>query len=789
MRKTIFRRGFLLLTAVTLVAALFGCSSVGTGQDLVKQGKIKEAIIYLANSIADNDGDWKAVEELSRHYPSYANGLNTRTAEILAKQGDDRYFNDKLVLLYEELLEIQNAIRPISGRLVGKEKKFSTTFSADPRDIGSLLSDAKEGAAAVHYADAKAMLPGQSMEEKRKIVDEFLVVLKYVENYKDSHDHIAGLSYEIAGEMAQAGDVETLKGAIKWYELALAYVAGFRDSRQQVQTISFDVAEYYKGLGDQASYDIAYGFYQKAGDFKTAPREVALYQLGQAINRTDSSAKSESGNYSLSTTGSVSEVTIKETDKGREANDPLRKKVALSSEASDMNIFNPKSDVIYIGSLIDGQSIADGTYRPIPGARSPLTVSIDLGNINGDASVVIPDPSRASSVQNSVNRLVSQGTSGSMAARAKFRYQEVKSSTHFQMGLGIGYGKANVQLESQTDYSTFSEKSSTLVELTQVYYNISMDLPQKPSDLFSINGQLPSPESWTTTPYYVSTVTYGRRAYFLIESTATTEEIQQTLGVAMKSVAGDSETGIDVSVKNAWSNSKTSIKSFVLGGEARGANITSLEGILDWVKSGMDISDNLGAAVPIGYTMRSLKDNGIAMIVNSEESVVPARAEIVIRPYAIMCEQTPSVNPKAEVELMVSRKNLSNPRYPGGLKNDTADWAVLLNTNESPLGIGDGGIGQWFGIESYGKPFSRSVAAYNDTFTFAGNIGDAYEVNLLLKKVQKTDWARQSMETLTVSDIANQNDKYRMLTEAGWLIEGSGYRWRLRFQIELRPID
>lgn len=681
--KRPINKGIGVLLLITLAALLgMGCSSVGGAQNLVKQGKVGEAIIYLAKGITDKNDDWKAVEELKIHYPAYTTGLNARLAEILAKKDSDPYYNDRLVPLYQELAEIQNALRPISGRVVGKDGKCTATFEADPRDLPGFLVQAKEGAAEVHYNDAVALLPGAGAEEKKKILGEFKVVLGYVDRYKDSYNYMAQLGYEIADEAALSDDVDARKTAIEWYEYALSYVADYRDSAQKVKALSFDVAEYYKGRGDSASYDTAYAYYKKAGDFKTAAKEVALYDLGKAIAGLGTSATSDSGNYSLKTTGSATGVSIKETDQGREADDPLRKKVALSSEASDMNIFNPRTDVIYVGSLIDAQSIADGTYKPITGARSPLTVSIDLGNINGDASVLIEDPSRASSVQNAVNKLVQQGTSGSMAARAKFRYQEVKSSTHLQMGLGIGYGKGNVQLESQTDYSSYSEKSSTLVELTQVYYNISMDLPQKPSDLFSITGRLPSPADWNATPYYVSTVTYGRRAYFLIESTATTQDIQQTLGVAIDSVA--SNTSIDTSIQNTWSNSSTKITSFVLGGEARGANITSLEGIIGWIKSGMDIGSNLGAAVPIGYSMRSLKDNGIAMIVNSEESVVPARAEVVIRPYAIMCERTPSFNPKAEVELMVSKKSLRNPRYPGGLRNDTGDWAVLMNTNQSP---------------------------------------------------------------------------------------------------------
>ena len=44
---------------------------------------------------------------------------------------------------------------------------------------------------------------------------------------------------------------------------------------------------------------------------------------------------------------------------------------------------DPTSDVIYPGSILDGNSVAEGSYRQIVLERGPLTISTDFPNIVG----------------------------------------------------------------------------------------------------------------------------------------------------------------------------------------------------------------------------------------------------------------------------------------------------------------------------------------------------------------------------------------------------------------------
>ena len=58
-------------------------------------------------------------------------------------------------------------------------------------------------------------------------------------------------------------------------------------------------------------------------------------------------------------------------------------KYKASESFSEVLLMDPTSDVIYPGSILEGNSVAEGSYRQIVLERGPLAISTDFHNIVG----------------------------------------------------------------------------------------------------------------------------------------------------------------------------------------------------------------------------------------------------------------------------------------------------------------------------------------------------------------------------------------------------------------------
>jgi thiol-activated cytolysin len=67
-------------------------------------------------------------------------------------------------------------------------------------------------------------------------------------------------------------------------------------------------------------------------------------------------------------------------------------KYKASEAYSEVVLLNPTSDVIYVGSLLDGSSISDGSYRPIILNRAPMKISTSFSNMAGENSTTVDCP-------------------------------------------------------------------------------------------------------------------------------------------------------------------------------------------------------------------------------------------------------------------------------------------------------------------------------------------------------------------------------------------------------------
>ncbi|TAH27114.1 MAG: hypothetical protein EAZ07_02455 [Cytophagales bacterium] len=108
------------------------------------------------------------------------------------------------------------------------------------------------------------------------------------------------------------------------------------------------------------------------------------------------------------------------------------RKIAKSTGYNEQIIMNPQTDVIFPGSLIDGNSVVSGSYTPINIARAPLTISTNMDNLIGEKSTQVANPT-LSGVREGISKLLNKGQDGNTAACMSFEYIEVNHSSKIEL--------------------------------------------------------------------------------------------------------------------------------------------------------------------------------------------------------------------------------------------------------------------------------------------------------------------------------------------------------------------
>lgn len=296
--------------------------------------------------------------------------------------------------------------------------------------------------------------------------------------------------------------------------------------------------------------------------------------------------------------------------------------VKWAPEYDELNLLDPKSEVIFPGNLMDANTIPTGGYTPITNVeRAPAKISISLLTKPGDKPYETVENPSLSSVREATNTLLHRVADGSTPAFISFDIQSIRAREEAELAIQANFSGWGAKVSSNYSFESNQQKSRFLVRFFQKYYTIDMDLPKTPCSMFK-DGQLPGIEVFNgTSPVYVSSVTYGRMVYFMIESDSSSEEMQAALSASFHrfKVGGD----LDIEYKYRQTIEQSHISALVIGGNADGAvqSVTGVESLLQFLTADGDFSVTSPGA-PIAYTMRYLKDNSVARIVlNSEYTI------------------------------------------------------------------------------------------------------------------------------------------------------------------------
>ncbi|MEM6264544.1 MAG: thiol-activated cytolysin family protein [Bacteroidota bacterium] len=297
------------------------------------------------------------------------------------------------------------------------------------------------------------------------------------------------------------------------------------------------------------------------------------------------------------------------------------KRYRITDGNEDFPLFNPNAEVIYPGNLLQGGSLDQATPDVIVVERAGGTISYDLINDNGTPSFSV-DQVTLSSVRTAMNNIIVNRPSA-QPANFTFTFDEVQSQEQLAFNMGVSVKTLATKTSGSFNLSTDRSYSRYLVKLNQSYYTMSFDLPTSLDDLFAPNV---TPEDLA--PYvgpnnpatYISSVTYGRIFYMLIEATEISQELSAAISASFNGVVTRVDAEVDISALQTMSNLRVKVVAF--GGDAQGTFETIGEINLATVVSKLGESSDLTTGVPVSYTVRNVSNNQtVAVKLNTEYDV------------------------------------------------------------------------------------------------------------------------------------------------------------------------
>lgn len=302
------------------------------------------------------------------------------------------------------------------------------------------------------------------------------------------------------------------------------------------------------------------------------------------------------------------------------------KKKSLGTTPVDLSVVDSIVDRTYPGALL----LADTDFvknRPtaLVTERQPINISIDLAGMESNNTISVINPSYGN-VTAAINTLInnwSQNNSNTHTLPARTQYSEtmVYSRNQLKMGLNVDVNIAEQLLGIDFEAIVRGEEKYMVASYKQIFYTVSAQLPNNPSDLFQQNVTFETLVNKgvgsQSPPVMVSNVAYGRTVYVILKSNSKSDKVEAAFRALIKGQTIGANTEFEQIIK------ESSFAVVVLGGDAQQHNkliTTDFEEIRKVIKDNATFSlKNPG--YPISYTSTFLKDNALAAVHNATDYI------------------------------------------------------------------------------------------------------------------------------------------------------------------------
>jgi hypothetical protein len=278
----------------------------------------------------------------------------------------------------------------------------------------------------------------------------------------------------------------------------------------------------------------------------------------------------------------------------------------VTKAPEEFPLFDPNSEVIFPGNLLQGKSLEQATPDPIPVRRGSGTIVVTL--MNGAPAGVsrTVDEVTLSEVYDGANQIIYTNP-GDIPARFAFTMERVDSKEQLAMAANVKVEWFSGSIAASLKFSRDREYSRFLVKLTQSFYTIAFELPTWYGQMFAEDvtpDELAQYVGPGNPAAFISSVTYGRIFYLLIESTERVDEMEASINASFSGFV-DVEAGGEV--KYVGELSHLSVKAFALGGDASKA-ISAVTSDFEDLKNFLAEGGNIRTGVPISYVVRSVRN-------------------------------------------------------------------------------------------------------------------------------------------------------------------------------------
>lgn len=274
--------------------------------------------------------------------------------------------------------------------------------------------------------------------------------------------------------------------------------------------------------------------------------------------------------------------------------------------------FAPNSASLWPGVVLRGRDAEEGLLTPVSLPRASLKFSLSLPTLAGDPVGEMAQPS-LSEFRAQLQQILQQGVNGKTPAQIAYEMTQVSDASQISLAVGGSVSwPGGSKVSNMFNFSKENKSNKILVNFTQAYYTIDIDLPYAPADLFTDAVTVDDLADYMDTespPVYMQSITYGRRALFAIETSSSIDQVRNALDASYNSLLVGGSLNIDAQHKQVLDSSK--ISALVLGGSGASATkaVGGFEGLIAYIQEGGDFSlESPGA--PIAYKLAYL-DNTV----------------------------------------------------------------------------------------------------------------------------------------------------------------------------------
>lgn len=309
-----------------------------------------------------------------------------------------------------------------------------------------------------------------------------------------------------------------------------------------------------------------------------------------------------------------------------------REKKSITDSSADISIIDSMNDRTYPGAIqLANRNLIENKPDMVSCERKPITISVDLPGMSDDGKKVVSSPTY-SSVNSAINSILDTWNSKyssryTIPTRISYSDTMVYSKSQVSAMFGCNFKALNKSLNIDFDAIFKGEKKVMLLAYKQIFYTVSVDAPNRPSDLFgdsvTFNNLALKGVNDSNPPAYVSNVAYGRTIYVKLETTSKSEKVKS----AFKALIDNQDISSNSEYKDILNHS--SFTATVLGGGAEQHNkiITKdFDEIRNVIKNNSVYSPQ-NPGYPISYTTTFLKDNRVASINNKTQYIETTATE------------------------------------------------------------------------------------------------------------------------------------------------------------------